>query len=407
MNNERNDHAAFLTIVTFLLIFLGIPALYAAKADVINGFLLAICKAELRLFVPFSQTAAKGLTKISEFNPASLNWENMSTILYFTGQYIRWPFLFILILLGISSHFLSRTKELTRKFSMATLLKNNAEIFPCLTPVVGRGDYLLSRESYDSGNWTIARSPLQFAAQHNLLLSSNNLPFASDQILHEGLGSKEMPAWSNAHFDEVTAEKIFTEQLGKFVQNFEEMTPVRQVIATAFALHATGKKKKGIKLLDSLSISYHEDEKTPPECTQLKNASFMNKVKKYWLSMPQIENLSDKHAFELTWFMELLTLARKKGLLAPAQFLFLKPIDRPLWYALNQCGGRTAWTEGAAAWSHYQAEKMAKKAITEPQIAGAIFGLKKELDNQGWLAEDTAADAAHEAYLKSLENQAI
>ena len=82
-----------------------------------------------------------------------------------------------------------------------------------------------------------------------------------------------------------------------------------------------------------------------------------------------------------------MTLARKKGVLACPQFLFLRPIDRVLWYALNQCGGRTAWIEAAAAWSHWQAEKKSGRAIPEPQIARAVAALEKNLAEQGWLTD--------------------
>ena len=87
--------------------------------------------------------------------------------------------------------------------------------------------------------------------------------------------------------------------------------------------------------------------------------------------------------------MALLTRARHKGVLASSQFLWLRPLDRPLWYALNQCGGRAAWAEGFAAWAHYAAEEKAKKALAEPHITQAVRRLRDSLSTQGWLT-DTA-----------------
>ena len=63
------------------------------------------------------------------------------------------------------------------------------------------------------------------------------------------------------------------------------------------------------------------------------------------------------------------------------------PMDRPLWYALNQCGGRAAWAEGFAAWAHYTAEEQEGKALTEPHVAPAVASLKEALSAQGWLTE--------------------
>ncbi len=412
---SNDSQELFIGFGLLLLIFLGIPAFYHAKADVINGLLLLLCKAELRLFVSFSDSAAIGLSKISALDPSNLSWNDMSTVLFFTGKYVRWAFLIILLILGGIGFLLSRTKNLNRNFSMASLLENNAEIFPCMTPVVGRGDYLLSRESYDSGYWKIARSPIQFAAEHNLLCDSQKNPFSLNQILRDGLGYKDMPAWGQAVFDLTAAKKVFTDQLGQPVQEFSAMSAIRKALATSFALYAVGKKEEGVDLLDKLSASYSEENK--PECLVLKEASFIKDAEeKFQTILPQLDKSLSRHAFELTWFMELLLLARKKGVLASSQFLFLRPMDRPLWYALNQCGGRTAWTEAAAAWEHYHEEKKYQKAIAEPQVVKAVSGLKKELARQGWLTDTPPGqdvensdneDQTHAAYLRRLRLELI
>ena len=86
--------------------------------------------------------------------------------------------------------------------------------------------------------------------------------------------------------------------------------------------------------------------------------------------------------------MALLGEARKKGVLATSQFIWLRPLDRPLWYALNQCGGRAAWTEALAAWAHFQAEEHAGKTLSAPHIDAAVESLKNSLESQGWLKRD-------------------
>ena len=85
--------------------------------------------------------------------------------------------------------------------------------------------------------------------------------------------------------------------------------------------------------------------------------------------------------------MAWLTLARRKGVLASSQFLWLRPLDRPLWYALNQCGGRAAWAEGFAAWAHYAAEERAGKTLFEPHLDHAVSRLRDNLAAQGWLSD--------------------
>ena len=122
----------------------------------------------------------------------------------------------------------------------------------------------------------------------------------------------------------------------------------------------------------------------------LEDGDFTNKLKKQWERHASVLNekcLSIHAAYELPWFMALLNRARQKGVLASSQFLWLRPLDRPLWYALNQCGGRAAWAEGFAPWAHYQAEEKAGKALSEPHVRPAVASLRQALAAQGWLTE--------------------
>ena len=53
----------------------------------------------------------------------------------------------------------------------------------------------------------------------------------------------------------------------------------------------------------------------------------------------------------------LLEMARIDGVLASAEFLWLKPVDRRMWYMLNCVGRQTAVAEIAGLFAHWQAEK--------------------------------------------------
>ena len=168
---DNQDNTAFLGLALVIIVFAMIPALYAARAGSINGALLTLAKFELKIFVPFSQEAQTAWEHISGLDPALLTWERMQAVLSYTGKWIRWPFGLFLVLFGLASIFMGRVRGLTRRLDMESLLRNNAESFACLCPIVGRGKELLDPKSYDSGNWRIARSPLQFAAEHGLLLN--------------------------------------------------------------------------------------------------------------------------------------------------------------------------------------------------------------------------------------------
>ena len=388
-NNDGMDTSMFLWVVFLIVMILIVPAVYSAKSGAINGFFLSVARWQIKTFVPFFEDARKAWGVIEGFDPASLTWERMQGILSYTGKWIRWPFAFILCLLGAASIVMGgRTSGFIRRFNMKTLLSNNAETYPCLKPVVGRGSYLLSPESFDSGPWRIARTPLQFAVEHELLIDANGAPFSPDKVLHEGLATIGAEAYGNAVLDEEKALSVLQAQLGKPFTGTEHLSPVRKVIACAFLAYAFGDKKGCLKVLDSVSLAY--TEKDLPACSVLETNEFQKNMDDLFARYEAIlkEPAIIRHsAFELPWLMALLTRARKKGVLSSSQFLWLRPLDRPLWYALNQCGGRAAWAEGFAAWAHYAAEEKARKSLSHPHVAPAIASIKDALASQGWFTD--------------------
>jgi hypothetical protein len=97
------------------------------------------------------------------------------------------------------------------------------------------------------------------------------------------------------------------------------------------------------------------------------------------------------------WFMALLALARTKGALPSSMWIWLKPTDRTLFYALNQAGGRTAWAEAAGPWSHLEAERAAGRALAGPMVEAAVEAMERSLAEEGWLPRPPEAQAAEEA----------
>ncbi len=385
--NDREDQRIFLWFACLIIVFCIVPLLYVAHSEVVNGPLLTLAKAQIKAFTPFFEEAEIAFGRIDAADPAVLSWDTMQKVLRYTGSWIRWPFLLLLVLFGVASIFMGRVSGLVRRFNMESLLKNNAESFPCLRPVVGRGKYLLSPASYDSGLWRIARTPVQFALEHGLLLDEQGKPFTPEQALKNGLPSTALPAWGHARLDEGKALVVLTEQLGKRFEGYAGLSPCRRVLAAAFLAYAEGDKKTCLAILDAISTAYRE-EKGKPSCPLLTSHGFVKqldwKKRKKCLS----ENCLTRHsAYELPWFMALLYRARQKGVLATSQFLWLRPLDRSLWYALNQCGGRAAWAEGFAAWAHYQAEEKAGIRLAEPHVQPAVASLRQALAAQGWLTE--------------------
>lgn len=395
-NREDLDDHMFLWVVFLLIILVVIPAIYAAKAGYINGLLLALSKVQLKAFVPFSEEAQTAWGHISGLDPASLTWEQMQGVLRYTGKWARWPLLLLLVCIGAVAVFMGRTRGLVRRLNMESLLQNNADSFACLRPVVGRGKYLLSSESYDSGLWRIARTPVQFALEHRLLVDENGTPFLPEQALRNGLASMELPAYGNSRLDEARALVVLREQLGPAFTGFARLAPCRRPLAAAFIAYANGEKKECVGILDAVSCSYVE-KNGRASCPILEQHYFAKRLRTVWEQHQSVllENSLIRHSsYELPWFMALLNRARQKGVLASSQFLWLRPLDRALWHVLHQCGGRAAWAEGLAAWAHYTAEEKTGEPLPRPHVASAVASLRDALAAQGWLLADTPRAAS-------------
>ena len=88
------------------------------------------------------------------------------------------------------------------------------------------------------------------------------------------------------------------------------------------------------------------------------------------------EKVAAQHAFVTPAMLRCLQVARDQGgVLAPAQFLWLRGVDRSMWYALNNLGRGAVHTEAAGAIGHFRAERAAGKPIPNPQVDTAIDGL--------------------------------
>ena len=77
----------------------------------------------------------------------------------------------------------------------------------------------------------------------------------------------------------------------------------------------------------------------------------------------------------------MLEIARSDGVLASSEFLWLKPVDRQLWFMLNSVGRQTAVGEIAGGIAHWLAEKKVGRALRTPMIKEAVNSLAAALED--------------------------
>ena len=86
---------------------------------------------------------------------------------------------------------------------------------------------------------------------------------------------------------------------------------------------------------------------------------------------------ANRHAFETTAILRAMQYAREEGgVLAPAQFVWLRAYNRELWYPLNNLGRQSFHMEALGAMSHFKAEKLTQRPIPVPKVEGAVDTIK-------------------------------
>jgi hypothetical protein len=193
--------------------------------------------------------------------------------------------------------------------------------------------------------------------------------------------------WENSILDRDATEEAFKKQLGKPWTGFEKADLKYQVVAILCALHysrKTGvfdgeKKNLGLVERETLSIAWAAGKDGTKAMEELvAKYSKDEKIQKI------ISDIMSKHAWSNTALYSILDKARAKaGVLATADMLWLRYIDRDLHYSLNNCGRRRFHTEGAGTVNHFFAEHQLDAPILEPHLEQAIDGIEDGLIDHG------------------------
>jgi intracellular multiplication protein IcmP len=265
------------------------------------------------------------------------------------GKYLSYPVAGFLVILGLfvyRSNLIARFKNI---FNMQRLRKLEQPIWPQITPVVKLD---LVKEDLDKGPWAMAMTPTHFGKHHNLLKAETKD------------GKYNVTLLSGA------AHRVFALQLGALRTNFEKMPIHVQALFAIFAARGNRDRDAADKLLKQLSLS--------SETGKLNFTGTRELMTKH-MNSELVTNTINKHAYIVTMMASMLEFARTDGVLASSEFLWLKPVDRKLWYMMNSVGRQTAVPEIAGAFAHWQVEKKLGRPLQVPMVDEAVKGLEMAL----------------------------
>jgi intracellular multiplication protein IcmP len=170
----------------------------------------------------------------------------------------------------------------------------------------------------------------------------------------------------------------YTEQMGS--DDLRHLHPAVTALVTAILPQVTGDGKTTYARLAHLTRRATDDRKDP-----LRGVREMTAKDVPWKQTEEESavwrEISGMHHYARGQVLALVARARENGLLPPVWMLWLKGVDRDLYYALQSLGngGGMAFVEGAGILAHYRAEKAAGRALVAPEIEDAVAGIEAAL----------------------------
>lgn len=196
-------------------------------------------------------------------------------------------------------------------------------------------------------------------------------------LFAEALGPEEWLAYHqipapDGKIDEDAATRKFQSQLIGRWKGASALKPYQQILLATFCLKAARKRVESDHMLSRIAMCW--DSKSGLKLKKdRKLLSDARKVLKDKSISEGTLKVCNQHAFVTTAMSRALAHARQEGgVLAPAQFVWLRGHDRTLWYPLNNLGRHSFHMEALGAMSHYKAEKLTMRPIPVPKMEGAV-----------------------------------
>ena len=209
----------------------------------------------------------------------------------------------------------------------------------------------------------------------------SQLPVFSEALSpEEWLAYHEVKVVGGA-LDRNKAYQALSLQLANRWQGPEKLPLHAQGLFAVFALKHCRKRKESEVLLSLLSQSWSADKGFRP-------SGKLKSMIKAAIRNPKVGGalckFADQHAYETTAMARSLQRAREEGgVIAPAEFLWLRGQDRALWYPLNNLGRKSYCVEAVGALVHYTNELIAGQKIPMPRFDEVITGFEKYMKSGG------------------------
>lgn len=284
-------------------------------------------------------------------DPQGFTYQAVAIASDHVNGYIQWP---ALLLMGLLLWWAMTRMPGTRfrnKHSLESLIATQAKSWPVIAPIV----------QFNPGDQA-ARVPGQ-------PLPQELAPFSEALSPSEFLGFHKIGKGPGG-LDHAALEAALRDQLGPRWDGADLLPLHQKALFAAFALKGARKRSDADDLLSRIAVCW-----TPKKGLVLPKP-LRQEIEKI-VADPEIGGAADdiawNHAFVNPALVRVLIWARQRGgVLAPAQFLWLRGVDRALWYPLNNAGRQSYHAEASGCMAHYLAELKADRPLIQPKLEAAL-----------------------------------
>lgn len=352
---QQGDHSMAPLWIAAGILILGYVLWHFAHTQV-AFVILKIKLFEASAIGMFTQKIQPLIAQIKAMPPSQASGEELLDLSTRVGEFLRYPVIALLTLFGGILYFSNSVADYCKVYSMKSLLNQEKENWPQVAPI---SKLDLVAQDLDQGEWASSMPPMMFAKKNDLLVEKKSNSEEEDLLL-------KRPTRVGIVRDKAT--RAFSLQLGRFWTKLDDLRIYEKALVAVFLAKAN-RDKSYETILAQISASAGESG-------QLDFSGVEALLEKYKHDK-LLTKLTKQHAYVYTLLASLLQESRFAGVLATAEFLWLKPVDRELWYMLNSIGRQTAFSEIAGAFAHWLAECKIGHALHVPMVSEAVIGLEQ------------------------------
>lgn len=170
----------------------------------------------------------------------------------------------------------------------------------------------------------------------------------------------------------VDLERLKKEKTVCFVDRLSNEAKVLIGILAPYAFNKKeNSREESAAVKDAVNLSaYGSKDGLPNLSIEIAQKSFDT-----WRTSAELNRLAIKHHWEYPFLYSLLTLAQKRGKIGTWWFIWLKPINRVMYYSLNTVGRATPHAEAALCFSQHQFDLEVAKQGRLPVSADLVSAI--------------------------------